>query len=92
LQLDVGFAPAINDLFTIINNDGADAVIGTFLGLAENAFIDASSGGNDAYFRISYLGGTGNDVVLRATIPEPSVVSLLALAVCALFWRTRSRG
>jgi T5SS/PEP-CTERM-associated repeat protein len=92
LSLTVGFEPSTGTVFTIIANDDVDPVVGTFLGLTENSFIDASSGGNDAYFRISYIGGTGNDVILTATIPEPSVVSLLALAVCALFSRTRSRG
>jgi hypothetical protein len=44
----------------IIDNDGADAVAGTFTGLAEGAIFQAS--GNT--FRISYTGGDGNDVVL----------------------------
>jgi hypothetical protein len=46
---------------TIINNDGVDAVTGTFTNLPEGATITASSG---AKFKISYHGGTGNDVVL----------------------------
>lgn len=81
LQLAVGFQPSLNDTFTIIDNDDTDAVLGTFLGLDENAFIDASSTGIDAFFRISYVGGTGNDVVLIASIPEPatSVFALTAL-------------
>jgi hypothetical protein len=46
--------------FTLINNDGTDAVVGTFKGLPEGATL--TSGGMT--FQISYVGGTGNDVVL----------------------------
>ncbi|RLS33683.1 MAG: hypothetical protein DWH80_00040 [Planctomycetota bacterium] len=49
--------------FTIVNNDGTDAVVGTFNGLAEGATISNFLGsGKNA--RISYVGGTGNDVVV----------------------------
>jgi hypothetical protein len=51
-----GYLPNVGDTFIIINNDGADAVVGTFSGLAEGA----ASGP----FTISYIGGDGNDVVL----------------------------
>jgi len=54
---------------TIINNTGAAPVTGTFTGLAEGAiFIN-----NGKKFGISYVGGTGNDVVL--TITPPFVVT-----------------
>jgi fibronectin-binding autotransporter adhesin len=55
-----GFAPKGGDSFTIINNDGTDAVSGTFSGLAEGATFTVGS----TVFKISYVGGTGNDVVL----------------------------
>ena len=55
--------PAIGDTFTIINNDGSDAVTGTFDGLAQGATI---TDGN-VTFTISYTGGNGNDVVLTTT-------------------------
>ena len=49
--------------FVIVNNDGADAITGTFAGLPEGSAISAG-----AYsFHISYVGGTGNDVVLSLT-------------------------
>jgi len=54
---------SVGDKFTIIQNDGSDAVVGTFAGLAEGATI--TQGG--ATFTISYKGGTGNDVVLTRT-------------------------
>ncbi|MGA3144659.1 MAG: autotransporter-associated beta strand repeat-containing protein [Verrucomicrobiota bacterium] len=51
---------SIGQQFTIINNDLADAITGTFNGLANGAQF--STGGYT--FRINYAGGTGNDVVL----------------------------
>ncbi|ADB17731.1 autotransporter-associated beta strand repeat protein [Pirellula staleyi DSM 6068] len=48
--------------FTIISNDGTDAVAGTFSGLAEGASL--SYAGGTLY--ISYAGGDGNDVVLSS--------------------------
>ena len=61
LSVATGFTAAPGDRFTIINNDGSDAVVGTFAGLAEGATFTAGSN----TFRISYVGGTNNnDVVL----------------------------
>jgi fibronectin-binding autotransporter adhesin len=57
-----GFAPAVGDAFVLIDNDGTDAVTGTFLGLSEGAVVAV----NGVAFSISYLGGDGNDVVLTA--------------------------
>jgi autotransporter-associated beta strand protein len=45
----------------LINNDDFDPVAGTFLGLAEGAIIN---NGHGQSFRISYIGGDGNDVTL----------------------------
>ena len=60
----------INQTFTILNNDAAEAITGTFNGLAEGATI--SSGGYK--FTISYTGGTGNDVQLNLTdVPAAEV-------------------
>src|SRR5207248_2410467 len=47
--------------FRIINNDGTDAVVGTFAGLAEGAVITMPTG---QLLKITYKGGDGNDVVL----------------------------
>jgi hypothetical protein len=58
-----GFVPTNGQKFTIINNDAADAVVGTFAGLAEGATI--VDGG--VTYTISYIGGDGNDVVLTVT-------------------------
>ena len=61
LSLSFGFTPAIGDTFTIINNDGSDAIGGTFNGLAEGSTITFGA----AELTISYAGGSNsNDVVL----------------------------
>lgn len=46
--------------YTLIDNDGSDAIAGEFTGLAEGTVIDQGTG----KLRISYIGGDGNDVVL----------------------------
>ncbi len=54
------YKPKAGEKYTIISNDGADAVTGTFKNLAENATFTV-----DGYvLRISYVGGDGNDVSL----------------------------
>ena len=55
------FRPAIGDSFTILRNDGADAINGTFLNAPESAVF---SGALNTAFRITYRGGDGNDVVI----------------------------
>jgi hypothetical protein len=58
----LNFTPATGSKFTIIDNDGADAVVGTFNGQAQGMTVHI--GGRP--FSISYTGGNGNDVVLTA--------------------------
>ena len=62
LTLSPTFTPSSGNTFTIINNDGTDAISGTFKGLAEGAKVNV----NGIDYTISYKGGTGNDVVLTA--------------------------
>jgi autotransporter-associated beta strand protein len=57
--------PTNNQVFRIIDNQGSGAIAGTFAGLAEGATLVTSSGA----FRVSYVGGTGNDVTLTALVP-----------------------
>ncbi len=57
-----GFAPAINDTFVILRNDGADAINGTFLGMPEGATF---SGPLNSAYQITYQGGDGNDVAIK---------------------------
>ncbi len=58
-----GFVPSVGDRFTIVDNDGSDAVSGTFAGLAEGAAFVL----DQRAMTITYQGGDGNDVVLTAT-------------------------
>ncbi len=94
--LSLGFTPANNSTFTILNNDAADAIV---LGanrlvyngnrLEQNGYFVATGG---QQFTISYSGGTGNDVVLTA-IPEPaSLATLLAGAGVLLGLRRRRQS
>ena len=55
-----GFVSAYGDTFTIIRNDGSNAVSGTFDGLAQGAVLNV--GGRE--LKINYAGGDGNDVTL----------------------------
>jgi autotransporter-associated beta strand protein len=59
------FTPVQNSVFTIIDNDGTDPIVGTFNGLAEGASLTISG----KPFVISYVGGDGNDVTLATRIP-----------------------
>jgi hypothetical protein len=86
LTLQLGYDPADGvDPFPVLDNDGSDAIGGTGLArfaiagraLEEGATFFAGGQG----FRISYLGGTGNDVVLQA-VPEPGVAALLLAGAC----------
>lgn len=58
--------------FTIVNNDGTDAVLGTFAGLPEGTIINNFLGtGKTA--SITYVGGDGNDVVITSPSAAPTV-------------------
>ncbi|MEK0448078.1 MAG: hypothetical protein RL088_346 [Verrucomicrobiota bacterium] len=79
-----GFIPVGGDAFTLILNDDADTVTGTFTGLPEGAPLTVS--GFD--FQITYVGGTGNDVVVTA-VPEPGSAALLLAGLGLLGFRRR---
>ena len=55
-----GFAPSPGDVFTLIENDGADGISGTFDGLPESSVFSAAG----TEWLITYQGGSGNDVVI----------------------------
>jgi hypothetical protein len=86
-----GYTPKQGQVFTIIENDGSDAVTGTFKNLAEGATFEQ----NGVVFKISYVGGTGNDITLTvqnvptapdtgfALIKSNPMVTLLATIVAA---------
>jgi hypothetical protein len=73
LAATAGFAPSTtaSTTFTIVENDGADVVTGTFAGLAEGAV--ATIAGRSV--RVSYVGGDGNDVTLTV-LPVPVALDL----------------
>src|SRR5262249_25744375 len=88
LTLGGSYVPVPGDVFTIITNDGVDPVVGTFAGLPEGATIAL----NGVPLRISYVGGTGNDVTLTAVaaprlstdVPTLSEWGLILLATLVL--------
>lgn len=60
LSTSFGFVPAVGDSFTIIDNDGVDAIVGSFVGLADDAlFFDGPQ-----TYRLDTDGGDGNDVTI----------------------------
>ncbi|MFN9791666.1 MAG: Ig-like domain repeat protein [Pseudomonadota bacterium] len=67
--LVAGYTHQPGRAMTLIANDGADAVTGTFTGRAEGA--EFTLGGFP--FRIRYAAGDGNDVVLFALNPAAAV-------------------
>lgn len=66
LDVQFGFTPPEGHTFIILDNDGADAITGTFAGKAQGAIF--TTGGQR--LQISYTGGTGNDIALTVLGPE----------------------
>jgi len=87
-----------NQTFTLIMNDNADAIIGSFTGLTRGGPNDSAS------FAIGQLAGTlyysydastfattgGNDLAVAFVAPEPSGLSLLGLGTAVLLARRRN--
>ena len=70
LSVITGNFITVGTTYTIIQNDGTDVVSSTFLNLPEGA---SYTSGN-TIFTVSYKGGTGNDVTLKAIsnlLPPP---------------------
>ena len=57
------FAPVEGQPITILNNDGAESITGTFAGLPEGSLVSVGA----IQYLISYAGGSGNDVTLTFT-------------------------
>ncbi|WP_164108661.1 MULTISPECIES: MBG domain-containing protein [Sphingobacterium] len=75
LSVTHGYMPGQGDNYSIIVNDAADVITGTFTGLPEGGTITAA--GNSTILTASYIGGTGNDFTLTAPINEAPVISNL---------------
>jgi len=104
LTLSLGFTPAINNMFFLVDNQGSSAISGVFEQL--NGVTTTLTQGSQfnvggSFFEISYIGdlGTnsftgGNDLVILTVVPEPSTIAVLALLVVCLglhrFRKTRS--
>lgn len=94
LNFLLGYAPVTNDSYTIISNDGTDAVSGTFATVNGGSFtagnmFDATYNSTLYHFQVNYAGGDGNDVVITA-VPEPTALALMALAGLAVLGRRRT--
>ncbi len=64
LMFSGSYMPLECQEYIIINNDGTDGITGTFNGLSEGATI-VNFRGSGLNATITYIGGTGNDVVIN---------------------------
>lgn len=90
------FTPVNGDLIFILLNDGADAITGTYAGLAQGDIV-GSYGGFD--WQISYVANStssaftgGNDIALMAITPVPEINTTALLGgfgIVALLRRRR---
>ena len=63
-----GFVPKVGESYTIIDNDAADPVSGTFSGITEGGtYVNQG-----VTYTVTYIGGDGNDVVLTVTAVDAS--------------------
>jgi|SRR5882724_5838213 len=76
---------AAGQSFTLINNDLADAISGTFSNAPTGTDLI-----NGYLWTVTYAGGSGNDFVITA-VPEPSTWLAAALALGAIVWTQRKR-
>ncbi|WP_051397841.1 BspA family leucine-rich repeat surface protein [Runella limosa] len=74
LVLSGSYVPVAGNTFTIVNNDGTDAIVGTFNNLAQGATIP-NFRGSGLNATISYTGGSdNNDVVI--TVASAAVAEI----------------
>lgn len=73
LAVNHGYAASSGDSYTVIVNDAADAVVGTFSGISEGGKFNTA--GNGTELTTSYIGGTGNDLTLTAPI-APTITNV----------------
>ena len=96
LDLALDFAPSVGDSFTIVENDGTDLVSGTFHNLMEGATINEIFDSQVFNFVITYVGGSGNDIVLNvasaSTVPVPPAVWLFGSGCIGILAIARRRN
>jgi len=63
-----GFRPAVGDTFVIVRNDGSDPINGIFLNLPNDTIF---AGPLNSAFKISYVGGDGNDIAIQRVARAP---------------------
>lgn len=84
LSLSGSYVPLLGESFTLIDNQGANAISGIFTGIVEGSTVTF----NGFDLTATYIGGDGNDFVLFS-IPEPATLSLLGLSLVMLTGRRR---
>ncbi|MFM8478283.1 MAG: beta strand repeat-containing protein, partial [Planctomycetaceae bacterium] len=74
LSLNYGsFTANAGSEYLILQNDGTDAIVGRFQGLADGDLVTDNFAGSGRNARISYYAGTGNDIALIVDEPQPQV-------------------
>jgi autotransporter-associated beta strand protein len=73
LSASLGFVTSTNDTFIILRKPAAGAITGNFAGLPEGAGLAIGN----RLFRISYVGGSGNDVVLT-TLTSATAIAVVS--------------
>jgi hypothetical protein len=64
LQVTSSVLPAVGSSLEILKNQGHAAIKDTFAGLAEGSTFTVKNGTTTMTFRITYVGGGGNNVVI----------------------------
>jgi alpha-tubulin suppressor-like RCC1 family protein len=65
LNLSLGFAPAVGNNLTLVDNSGLGFITGQFSNLAQGQVVNLTYNGLIYKFVANYYGGTGNDLVLN---------------------------
>ncbi len=84
LTFHPAYVPYVGQVITLVDNQSMNAVSGTFAGLPEGSTL--TQGG--VQYRVSYAGGTGNDVTLTTTGVLPTGVERVWTGAVDTFWST----